>query len=220
MGTQHESSKASLTNDKPMDFLQHVRQAALKQNPATLVSLNRTERMLPYAPVKAWRLDEDTVIEAHQSKIPASVWEKMVGVFGGYSPWPLFLHGAQGRGKTYAARYFTGHVYPKAGAPTVKWFNSIRDLQSEMIEHRNHTIQHFRESAVVVIDNFGATSPELNNFMADELISLFDRRTTKPMVIVSNHGPSTYTKILPAPLVSRLLSGTIIEYKGHDRRVS
>lgn len=161
---------------------------------------------------------EPAVVE--RELIDTHVLSTMEQCLEGGGPWPIFLYGHQGRGKTFAAYYHGNRAYPKAGYTRLKWYATPRDLQAELITHRQDAIGTFRDSACVVIDNFGAVTADMNDFMAEELVALFDRREGQPTIVVSNMSPSQVTKNLVAPLASRLLGGTIVEYKGQDRRLN
>lgn len=158
------------------------------------------------------------VLEIDRDQIEPSVFRAMEKTFL-TGTFPLYLHGAQGRGKTYAAYYFARHVLPRAGCSHIKWYATPRDLQADLIKDRPAAQQAFRESCVVVLDNFGATSADLSDFLSDELIGLIDRRHHRPLVICSNLTPRQVADTMTPPLVSRLLGGVVVEYPGTDRRI-
>lgn len=157
-------------------------------------------------------------LEIHRDQISPHVYRAIEHAFVA-GVFPLYLHGAQGRGKTFAAYYFARHVVPRAGAAHIKWYTTPRDLQADLIKDRPATQQAFREAAVVVVDNFGATSGDLSDFLSDELIGLLDRRHGRPLVVCSNLTPRQVADTMTPPLASRLLGSVCVEYPGPDRRI-
>lgn len=206
--------------DSATDFDQAVRRIANAGKPATSLDSPKV-KLLPQSPVMTWYRGQDTppaVVE--RALIDKKVLATMEKCIESGGPYPIFLHGHQGRGKTYAAYYHANRTYPKAGYVRMKWYATPRDLQAAIITHRAEAIATFRDSACVVIDNFGAVTADMNDFMSEELVALFDRREGQPTIIVSNMSPAMVTQNLVAPLASRLLCGTVVEYKGQDRRIN
>lgn len=192
-----------------------------KQPLETSMPSDMRGRLVRAPDVATWFQGQDAdppYLEIRKDGIEPSVFDGLEKAFAGCD-FPIFLHGKQGRGKTMAAYYFARRCYPKPGVKQILWYRSPRDLQHDIISNRSETIGNFRECSIAVIDNFGATSNDLSDFLADELVALLDRRLYRPTIICSNLAPSEIKDRLAAPLVSRLFGGTVIEYPGQDRRV-
>lgn len=207
-------------NSNPIDFRQlFANVKARQQGTGTSKPSNRRD-LLPASPVITWfqGQDEEQHIEILKDGIAPPVFQGMEYAFRS-GEMPIFLHGKQGRGKSYGAYYFARRCYPRAGGKHILWYRSPRDLQTAMIDARGKTVAEFREASVVVLDNFGATSAAVSDFLSDELIGLIDCRAFRPMIVCSNLSPGEIAIALTPPLVSRLLGGTLVEYTGPDRRV-
>lgn len=207
-------------NDSIPSLRDSINAAIARKVGATIstVSDNTSPLAPPPSVIKRRVQEEDAGIEITYEGIAEPVRDALNIAFErGHHP--IFLHGLQGRGKTMAAYFYARLVRNGRHYPRVLWYTNLRDLQSEMIEARSACCSKFAEATIVVIDNFGAASTEINSFIDDELIGLMDRRMGKPVIVCSNHSPNTLKETLSAPLISRLLSGTIIEYTGPDRRI-
>jgi DNA replication protein DnaC len=176
--------------------------------------------MLSWSPAVTWyRGPGEHHVVIDRDGIDQSVAREIASAFS-TDKFPILLYGPQGRGKTCATYYFARHTIPKPGCQHILWHWSPRDLQAELIKDRGHAQQAFREAVVVVVDNFGATSADLSDFLSDEMIGLMDRRgNRKPTIFCSNLSPKQIADTMTPPLVSRLLGGTVVEYAGPDRRI-
>lgn len=148
----------------------------------------------------------------------------------GEEPWPLFVWGAAGRGKTCAALCVLDH--------SSGWYRSVPELADEVIEvtnGRRKTIGVAAEGGGLVVrpDQFWKELESARLVVLDELGQklavtdhhygvvkrVLDRREGRPTIILSNCSPTQIEKLYDDRIASRCLAGTVIELKGRDRRV-
>lgn len=145
--------------------------------------------------------------------------------------WPLYLWGATGRGKTCAAA-----IAYALWRPTAFW-SSLTELcdtlkvynfnQTQMVQTRSGSIElthsgfwkKLTTSDLVVIDEIGTRDATAHRY--DALLRLLDARIGRPLILTSNLDPSSPSglgTVYDARILSRIMSGTLLEVRGHDRR--
>lgn len=146
----------------------------------------------------------------------------------GRSPWPLYLHGTPGGGKTCAAL---------SVADTCRW--SMVYTMRQVCEKKNQALrgelyaknpqaphkvteadmlEYLTKVDLLVLDELGAretaSDPE-----TDLLHQLLSAREGRPTILISNRPPSELGALYGAAVVSRILAGTSLEMNGPDRRL-
>lgn len=74
-------------------------------------------------------------------------------------------------------------------------------------------------SDLVVIDEIGTRDATAHRY--DALLRLLDARIGRPLILTSNLDPSSPSglgTVYDARILSRIMSGTLLEVRGHDRR--
>lgn len=140
----------------------------------------------------------------------------------GRAPWPLFLHGPQGTGKTYAGLCMLDH---SAG-----WYWALPDLCADLVAAQNGRLSdaaatvhepqlwhRITKAALIVLDELG-TRREVSDFAYETLKRVLDRRERRPLVCISNLDAATLLKLYDARIVDRLMAGTAVELAGRTRR--
>lgn len=147
------------------------------------------------------------------------------------SRWPVYLHGAQGRGKSCLAGLLF-QVWPSRPV----WYD-VGELLSQVktcrrdgsveIAGRNARSFEFSEAALfdrlanaglLVLDDLGARTP--TDVDAEILIRSINARAGKPLVVTSNFKPDQLNDTFGARLASRLLAGALLCLSGSDRRLT
>lgn len=164
------------------------------------------------------------------------------GLAAGELPWPFFLTGDAGRGKSAAALCLADHVAGSAyyrftrflkafdwsrteGGVLVKKWRPASTLENEPRMNRDEVGMSEREfwaylsaSPLVVIDDLGTrggyTEPQY-----DQFYDLVEDRKFKPLVVVSNHPLAKLSEVFDDRIVSRLAQGTQFTISGRDRRL-
>ena len=141
----------------------------------------------------------------------------------GDRPWPLFVHGQQGSGKSCAGLC----LIDAAGG----WFMTLPDLCSMLIAAGKGELQwqagHKRTvkdiwsswsaANVVVLDEVG-TRQTVSDFQYETFRRAIDEREGKPAVFIANVDLSAIGRLFDARIASRLSAGTIVQTEG-DRRM-
>ncbi len=141
----------------------------------------------------------------------------------GREPWPLFLHGEQGSGKTCAA-LCTIDAYGG-------WYLTLTELTELLIGaqqgslswstgHKRTVIdiwKDWRSAHLAVLDEIGQR-PEPSPFEYDVVKRALDEREGKPLIIVSNSSIDALCGQYDDRIGSRLAFGTVVELEG-DRRL-
>lgn len=135
----------------------------------------------------------------------------------GSKPWPLYLHGEPGRGKTMAglalcdlvrgARYFTPQSL------------------IETCAHHEHLLPwmpygHGKDIELAVLDEVGAgTVNDWHYRMVKAFVDDRELQHHRTAVYISNLPPSAIEGKYDSRIASRILCGTLYELTGLDRRI-
>lgn len=163
-----------------------------------------------------------------RGEIPQKLRDAVQACAMGEEPWPLFVYGITGTGKSCAGLcaidYYGGWYL------TVTKLCRALNLALQRGGERNGVTDYstiptveeiwagVRLSHLVVLDELGKrldpTSPE--KLAIEEVL---DNRKNKPLLAISNHNLPTLKGILGTRTVSRLSGGTRVELTGPDRRL-
>lgn len=140
-------------------------------------------------------------------------------------PWPLYLHGEVGSGKTCAALVMVDQF----GG----WYIKLADMCDLLIlankDQLSHAGSSYKRTAgdiwqdwggshLAVLDEVG-TREHPSDFYREVFQKCIDLRENKPLVVVGNCDLDTLSRGIDDRSASRLSSGTLVEIKG-DRRVA
>lgn len=147
----------------------------------------------------------------------------------GETPWPLFLFGKPGTGKTCAAlcllditqgEYFTvGDLCEKLNQSSMgrlEWSNAGHGGTLWPEQFRK---VYLEKTPLLVLDELGLRDT-VSDAHYEAVYRCVELRTRRPFVVISNHGLERMEKIYDARTVSRLGAGTIVEVTGKDRRLT
>ncbi len=148
----------------------------------------------------------------------------------GEAPWPLFVHGPAGTGKSCAAlclldyAAFGGEYFSTPGlCETVTRSQQGRLEWSH--EGRGGTLwpeqfwKRMASAALVVMDELGCRE-KVTDHHYECVKRLIDDRHGKPLVVLSNLDLETLTVLYDDRVASRLAAGTVVMLEGDDRRLS
>lgn len=170
----------------------------------------------------------------------------LAGLAAGRLPWPLYLHGDVGTGKSAGALALLdqfGPVLPgelDATPPALDWLAGYvvaGTLASTRIAADRGRLswrtpgsgsdelgwgmlsRKVQEGPLVVLDDLGIGP--VRDFALETLLELFDPRLASPVrptVIISNVTPSAIAGLTDARTADRLLAGTVFGLTGASRR--
>jgi len=144
----------------------------------------------------------------------------------GMEPWPLFVFGPVGTGKTCAGlrafRCYGG------------WFVTLSALCELFNEAREHRLRYssgaerttadlraaIKLSHILVVDEAGKRekpSPHRYDVLDDLVNARWEHNP--PLIVISNMEPSVLATQYDDRIVSRLTRGTVVELTGPDRRI-
>jgi DNA replication protein DnaC len=164
----------------------------------------------------------------------ASIDPQLIKIFRGLIsaelPWPLFINGAAGSGKTCASLALIDHVdYQRH----LQWsdcasdYHTVRQLCSDLIDRQQKRDEYetagkiwrkIESCAVSVLDELGSRK-EVSDFHYETVCEHLDRRAFKPSIYISNLNLNEIAKLYDDRVASRLASGTLFTLKGNDRRI-
>lgn len=137
----------------------------------------------------------------------------------GGAPWPLFLYGGVGVGKSCAVLALTDFI-PGAVYLTAAEFVS---RHTAAITGRGEKINWDRMTGkncpLVVLDELGARE-KVSDTGYEAIIRLLDARDNWPLVVVSNLDGDGIARIYDARIASRIMAGSQFELRGEDRRIA
>lgn len=148
----------------------------------------------------------------------------------GESPWPLFVNGPAGTGKTCAALSlldfleFGGGKYITAAQLAIDLIELMHGRLSWYVEGRGgqySTRQFWDEYAnapLVVLDEIGCRD-KVTDHQYEGVKRLLDERSGRPLMILSNHDLETLARLYDDRIASRIAGGTVVLLGGADRRL-
>lgn len=148
----------------------------------------------------------------------------------GSRPWPLFVHGPAGAGKTSAALALCDHVPGLAVYWTASgWADALIQAGKGNLSERpaeggcsyNVTPDRLRDrvsrAALVVLDEL-ATRDRVSDWHYEAVKDLIDRRMGKPLMVCSNLSLESVDGIYDDRIADRLAGGTVVALTGASRR--
>jgi DNA replication protein DnaC len=145
----------------------------------------------------------------------------------GKEPWPIFLHGNAGVGKTVltlALMECIGGEY-EIFSDFCDYMIQVRngDVYESNLYNRwkvfpNHVWQRIRRHTIYTLDEIGLRE-RTTDFQHETLKRILDIRDGMASIFISNISPEGLNTIYDDRIVSRMCCGTIIELKGKDRRM-
>lgn len=177
---------------------------------------NRRVLRLLESPERRYLPDMERRIDLIEPNLRACLRE----LVGGRAPWPLFLYGVPGSGKTCAVLALCDWC---AGSSIYRTADQQADMiAEEWREERTDAFRGVDSAALVVLDELGLRVKDTDlGYRAVKEVC--DRRTVGKQcgtVYVSNVRPEEISAVYDDRIASRILSGTQFETAAVDRRFS
>jgi len=165
------------------------------------------------------------------SLIPPVAQQAILACCRGLKPWPLFLTGPAGTGKTCAALWLADNAldavyWPFAGLAA--HLLAARDDErgaahqefeiSRIIDGRDLAGNLTPNGGLLVLDEIGARQ-HVSDWQYEILKRILDGRLGKPLLVISNASLADLATIYDDRIASRLAAGTIVTFTGTDRRL-
>ena len=185
-------------------------------------------------------------IKRSLAEVPADLRAKIRALVSGKLPWPLYLFGDAGTGKTCASLVMLDHCGSDAFAkscsdpirPWLAGFIDVRSIAGVKIntdkgkyrwgdEDREEAARWDRLMKVVfrrplvVFEEIGV-GREAADFRLDVLLEVLEQRANdpvRPFVVTTNIKPSELATIYDDRVADRILCGTIHRMEGQSRRM-
>lgn len=136
-------------------------------------------------------------------------------------PWPLFLYGKPGTGKTFAVCAFANHIghfgSPVDSLPAI-CEGLIENQRSDDYKATHGFFQDWEHAALSILDDLGTR--RASDFQHETLITLLNLREDKPLILVSNLDLAGIAGVYDDRVASRMGAGTVFELTGKDRRIA
>ncbi len=184
--------------------------------------------VLPLNDNRAQKQSNLPSVERVVSEIPPSLLGTLKELVSGNSPWPLFLSGPAGVGKTCAALCLLdlagGEYHTVSGLCDLL----IRAQQGRLEWHyqgRGGIVWPERlwaaiaAAPLVVLDEIG-TREKVSDAHYEAVRTAIDKRHGRPFVAISNFDLSHLARLYDDRVFSRLAAGTVVELDGADRRLT
>ena len=131
-------------------------------------------------------------------------------------PWPLFLHGDVGTGKTLAALCL-------ADFATTSRYWTLDTLCDKVMDPETKTQEMWRqiqEKELTILDELGERSKvgDLLYTTVKKHLDLREQHAGRVGIYISNLTPDQLVQMFDKRIVSRLTAGTVLELSGDDRR--
>lgn len=160
-------------------------------------------------------------------EVPEALRQTIRLLVDGEAPWPLFLHGPAGTGKTCAALalldYAEGEYLTAEGMAA----RLIESQQGRLTWYKDghggnlwpeHVWREYRCAPLVVLDEIGARE-RVSDHHYDCVKRMLDERDGWPLVVISNMDTGQLVRVYDERVVSRLAAGTVVRLEGEDRRL-
>ena len=140
---------------------------------------------------------------------------KLRDLVSGNLPWPLFLWGPAGSGKTCAALALCDFAHES-------YMATVGDVCDAIMKPDHHKIETLQKHELIALDELGTrnTPSELEYKAVKMIADAREARRNRVAIYISNLPPSAMTEIYDDRIASRVLCGTIHELDGKDRRAS
>lgn len=147
--------------------------------------------------------------------VPGALWFAFHEVCNGKLPWPLFIHGPPGCGKTVAG-YCFHDVTHDCGS------TDMDRLIKTLISGEDWPWAMARDAACVIVDELGGCDnvPTVEYNALKKFLDIRERWRDRVAVYLSNHSPDRIKELYDDRTASRLLCGTVYHLDGPDRRKS
>jgi len=153
-------------------------------------------------------------------------------------PWPLFLHGQAGRGKTAAVLCLADRVpgafyfrFPrllksflwatKEGGIEVSWsIAEAGEVKRQKVKCNEHSFFRYLAGTPLLVVDDVATRSGYTDAQYDNFYEVLEERKFKPTVVVSNLDLNGIATVFDDRVASRLARGTAFQLGGDDRRLA
>lgn len=211
-------------DDPGMLFDQAVESARRKASTTTSASPSR----LPI--LGQPRIVHFPALQRNLAQIDPNLRQVIRRLILGELPWPLFLHGPTGLGKTRASLclldYCPGYtLYTTAS----KWSNLQGDARFGRASERYSggskivtltDLQYRMETASCAVLDELESRCRVSDAHYESVKDFLDVREGKPLVVVSNSDIRTVSSIYDDRIADRLAAGTILGLRGESRRLA
>lgn len=154
-------------------------------------------------------------VPRHPETLPDQLWRFYHGLCDGKLPWPLFIHGPTGAGKTVAGYCFRDIT------PGCAWCE-VGKLIDQLLGRTYGWWEAAADRSCFIVDEVGGSdsvaSVEYNALK--RFLDIRERFRDRVAVYLSNHSPDRIRELYDDRTASRLLCGTIYHLNGPDRRKS
>lgn len=189
-------------------------------HPAGLVALPR--RSVPLRRIRP-------ELERIKERIPGPILRAFRACGRGESPWPLFISGPAGCGKSRAGLFLCDWV-----AADVRW-RDAGELAAELADLKNGRIlengrsdtpmalDHYKAEwrnwfALCVVDEIGARR-QISDTAYESIKLVLDVREEKPLLLLSNLTLEQIAAVYDDRIASRCAAGTVVMVDAVDQRV-
>lgn len=193
---------------------------------------------------RAWPEIDRSLAEVH-----SDLRAKVRGLVSGKLPWPLYLFGDAGTGKTCAGLVMLDHMgldaigirlteCSEAIRPWLAGFIDVRSIAGVKINtdkgryrwgdkdgdetaRWDRLLRIIARRPLVVFDEIGV-GREAADFKLDSLLEVLDQRANdpvRPFVVTSNLKPSEVASVYDDRVADRILCGTVHKMEGASRRM-
>jgi len=148
----------------------------------------------------------------------------------GEEPWPLFIHGPVGTGKSCAALCLLDHTMGGGMYYTVSGLCALLIQSQQGRLERSYELCHgetifpdklwkwIASAKLVVLDEIGCRD-SVSDHHYDAVKQCIDERERKPFIAISNLSPDKLARTYDDRIFSRLARGTVFTLEGKDRRL-
>lgn len=146
----------------------------------------------------------------------------------GQLPWPLYIHGEPGTGKTCAALALCDYLPASIYVTVYDLIDQVLSAYRKGDGFNWRPFGPYRKvdeynpavgSSLVVLDEIG-TREKVTDTQYDTVKKLLDIREHAPLILISNHPIPKIAEIYDSRIASRCEAGTVVELTGGDRRIT
>jgi chromosomal replication initiation ATPase DnaA len=154
-------------------------------------------------------------------------WSTLMSCVAGDAPWPVFLHGPAGSGKTCLGLLVLDRVFANRKAMTAsEMLQAATDAtMGRLVNGAGWSVSArafwaaWADATFTMLDELG-TRQNVTDAAYDSIKRAVDLRYGKPLIVISNLDLDGLARLYDDRMASRLASGTVIALGGADRRLS
>lgn len=165
-----------------------------------------------------------------RERIPEPLADAIARCVAGLSPWPLYVFGGAGTGKTRAGLYLCDRTHGTARfADYVDLCDELREAKLGELRREyaygdvvkisvSRLWSEWQSAELAVLDEIGARG-SVSDCQYEAMKGAIDRRECRPLMLLANLDLGQIARLFDDRIASRCAAGTVLELAASDQRI-